>query len=81
MSSASHPDGPFLAMQLLEGQTVAHSIAAQGQLEFREIVRVALQVASGMETAHNRGIYPSGHQAGGYLPDVGRPGKDPRFRL
>jgi serine/threonine protein kinase/Tol biopolymer transport system component len=51
---------PFLAMELLEGQTLRDLIAtmAPGKpaLELPKLLDLALQIASGLETAHRQGI-------------------------
>jgi serine/threonine protein kinase/Tol biopolymer transport system component len=51
---------PFLVMQLLEGQTVCERIASHaGQRAcFRneELLNIALQIASGLEAAHQKGL-------------------------
>jgi Tol biopolymer transport system component len=43
-------------MQLLEGETLADRLQRQGRLEFGEFVGIALQVAAGLEAAHDRRI-------------------------
>ena len=46
----------FLAMQLLEGETLCDRIARQGRLEPGELLQFATQVSRGLEAAHERGI-------------------------
>jgi eukaryotic-like serine/threonine-protein kinase len=66
-SSLSHPnictiyeideaDGrTFIAMELLEGQTLRHMIA-DGLLEIGTVIRLGIQIADALETAHAKGI-------------------------
>jgi serine/threonine protein kinase/Tfp pilus assembly protein PilF len=46
---------PFIAMELLEGQTLKHRIAA-GPMETVELLDVGIQIADGLEAAHSKGI-------------------------
>src|SRR5947209_9941433 len=46
---------PFFAMELLEGQTLQQRIA-RGPLENEELLRVAVQIAEGLDAAHAKGI-------------------------
>lgn len=63
ISSLNHPNictlydvGPnYLVMELLEGPTLAERLH-KGPIPFNEAVPLALQVASALEAAHNRGI-------------------------
>ncbi len=51
---------PFLAMELLQGQTLRDLIAAQPQgkswLEITNLLDLAVQIAAGLEAAHGQGI-------------------------
>ncbi len=51
---------PFLAMELLQGQTLRDLIAAQPQgkswLEIKKLLDLAVQIAAGLEAAHGLGI-------------------------
>ncbi len=47
---------PFLVMPLVAGQSLAERLAAQGTLELREILRVAMQAAAGLAAAHEQGL-------------------------
>jgi Tol biopolymer transport system component len=49
------PDGQVLAMEFVEGQTLADRIAL-GPLPLDEALAIAGQVAAGLEAAHERGI-------------------------
>jgi serine/threonine protein kinase len=50
-----HKGRHFIAMELLEGQTLRRRIIGK-RLEIDEILTVALEVADGLEAAHSRGI-------------------------
>jgi eukaryotic-like serine/threonine-protein kinase len=51
---------PFLAMELLQGQTLRDLIAAQppgkSSLEITKLLDLAVQIAAGLEAAHSQGI-------------------------
>ncbi|MGD0136657.1 MAG: protein kinase, partial [Bryobacteraceae bacterium] len=54
-----HEGHPFLVMELLQGQTLRDRLAAgQGStgLPLEELIKIALQVSSGLQAAHERGI-------------------------
>jgi serine/threonine protein kinase/Flp pilus assembly protein TadD len=46
---------PFIAMELLEGQTLKHRIAGKS-IAIAEILDVGIQIADGLEAAHTKGI-------------------------
>src|SRR5215467_12739721 len=46
---------PFIAMELLEGQTLKQRIVGK-QLEVSELLEVGIQIANGLDAAHARGI-------------------------
>ena len=46
---------PFIAMELLEGQTVKHRIAGK-QIAISELLDIGIQISDGLEAAHNKGI-------------------------
>jgi serine/threonine protein kinase/Flp pilus assembly protein TadD len=46
---------PFIAMELLEGQTLKHSIAGKPG-EIAKLLEVGIQIASGLDAAHSKGI-------------------------
>jgi serine/threonine protein kinase len=48
-------DPPFIAMELLEGETVQQRIA-RGPFDVREIVECALAIADALDAAHGKGI-------------------------
>jgi len=47
--------GPFIIMELLRGRTLATALA-EGALEPREAVRVAVEIARGLAHAHRQGV-------------------------
>lgn len=47
---------PFIAMELIEGQTLQDRIDAAGPFEISEVIEIAQQLASGLEAAHAAGL-------------------------
>src|SRR5512144_527065 len=51
------PEGtPFIAMELLEGQSLATIVGKKGRLPVSETVRIAVQIADGLAAAHRQRI-------------------------
>jgi tRNA A-37 threonylcarbamoyl transferase component Bud32/tetratricopeptide (TPR) repeat protein/TolB-like protein len=50
-----HGGQPFIAMELLEGQTLKHRIAAQ-PFKLDELLDLGIQLADALDTAHSKGI-------------------------
>src|SRR5256885_2123829 len=46
---------PFIAMELLEGQTLKHRIAGK-PIEISELLEIGIQIANGLDAAHSKGI-------------------------
>ncbi len=46
---------PFIAMELLEGQTLKHRISGK-PIEIPELLEIGIQIASGLDAAHSKGI-------------------------
>jgi len=50
------PDGPFIVMELVDGEDVATLLARNGPLPPRQAARLAAEVAHALAAAHARGI-------------------------
>ena len=48
----------FIAMELVEGETLADRIATSGRIEVDEVLEIARQIAEALEAAHENGSYP-----------------------
>jgi serine/threonine protein kinase/cytochrome c-type biogenesis protein CcmH/NrfG len=46
---------PFIAMELLEGQTLKHRIGGK-PIETSELLEIGIQIADGLDAAHSKGI-------------------------
>src|SRR5208282_2837945 len=46
---------PFIAMELLEGQTLKHRIGGK-PIEIAELLEIGIQIANGLDVAHAKGI-------------------------
>ena len=46
---------PFIAMELLEGQTLKHRIAGK-PIEIPDLLEIGIQIANGLDAAHAKGI-------------------------
>ncbi|MCC7527499.1 MAG: protein kinase [Candidatus Melainabacteria bacterium] len=49
-------DTPYLVMDFVEGETLAHLIKARGRLSVQQALAIFLQVCDGLGHAHERGI-------------------------
>lgn len=47
---------PYLVMSLVSGRSLQAHVETEGQLDVREIVRIAKQIASGLAAAHREGL-------------------------
>jgi serine/threonine protein kinase/Flp pilus assembly protein TadD len=50
-----HEGRPFIAMELLEGQTLKHRISGK-PIEISELLDIGIQIANGLDAAHAKGI-------------------------
>ena len=50
-----HEGQPFMAMELLEGQTLKHRISGK-PIAISELLEIGIQIADGLEAAHAKGI-------------------------
>ncbi len=50
-----HQGQPFMAMELLEGQTLKHRIAGK-PIAIAELLEIGIQIADGLDAAHAKGI-------------------------
>ncbi len=46
----------FIVMEYIEGITLKTYIEKKGQLNYKEVISIAIQVGRGIESAHNKGI-------------------------
>lgn len=51
-----HDGRPFIAMELLEGETLKHRLARPGIMPVEEVLKMAMQIADALEAAHAKGI-------------------------
>jgi tRNA A-37 threonylcarbamoyl transferase component Bud32 len=47
---------PYLVMEFIDGVTLAALVRRGGPLEVKEVLRIGIQVASGLEAAHKQGL-------------------------
>ncbi|QVL32907.1 serine/threonine protein kinase [Telmatocola sphagniphila] len=47
---------PFIVMPLIPGESLQQRLAARGQLELIEVLRIAMQAAAGLAVAHEQGL-------------------------
>jgi serine/threonine protein kinase/Tfp pilus assembly protein PilF len=50
-----HEGRPYMAMELLEGQTLKHRVAGK-PIDAGEFIDIGIQIADGLEAAHEKGI-------------------------
>jgi serine/threonine-protein kinase len=47
---------PFFAMEFVEGESLSHLIKREGRLPIADVLKILLQTARGLQTAHERGV-------------------------
>src|SRR5262249_46361250 len=47
---------PYLVMELIDGQNLETLLHRSGPLEVKEVLRIGMQVASGLQAAHKHGL-------------------------
>lgn len=47
---------PYIVMQLVAGHSLQSLVKEHGPLDFKEIVRIGIQIADGLAQAHNQGL-------------------------
>jgi serine/threonine protein kinase len=73
---------PFLAMQLLKGESLDERLRREGSLPPAEVMRIGQEIARGLAAAHERGlIHRDIKPSNLWLHErPGEPGKAPRFQ-
>jgi len=56
LDAGEHEGLPYLAMELLEGRTLAGLIAARGKLNADEAIKIGIELAEGLAAVHAAGI-------------------------
>ena len=51
-----HLGRPFMAMQLLDGETLKDHLAREGRLDISVLIRAAIDIANALDAAHRQGI-------------------------
>lgn len=51
-----HDGQPFIAMELMEGETLKHRLARPGPMPVDEVLDLAIQMADALDAAHTKGI-------------------------
>ena len=51
-----HEGHPFIGMELLEGQTLKHSLLGKKPLELDPLLEISIQIADALDAAHAKGI-------------------------
>ena len=51
-----HDGQPFIAMELMQGETLKHRIARSSPMQIDEILDLAIQISDALDAAHSKGI-------------------------
>jgi serine/threonine protein kinase/Leucine-rich repeat (LRR) protein len=51
-----HGETPFIALELLRGETLENFLIRNGQLSVHDVIRIGLQIAMGLAAAHRQGL-------------------------
>ncbi len=51
-----HDGQPFIAMELMQGETLKHRIARPALIPINEVLDLAIQIADALDAAHSKGI-------------------------
>ena len=65
-----HAEQPYLVMEYVPGGSLADRLLRKGKLPCAEIVRMGIDVASGLAAAHSKGIVHRDIKPGNVLWDV-----------
>jgi len=69
---------PFMALELLHGETLEDCLARNGRLNVREVVRIGREIATGLAAAHARGLlHRDIKPANIWLESPATPGREP----
>ena len=55
-SVSSEPDRPYIVMSLVNGRSLEAHVRENGPMELKDTVRIAQQIAAGLQAAHRQGL-------------------------
>lgn len=64
-------DTPFLVMPFIAGESLQARVGREGNLGIRELLRIAIQAASGLQAAHDQGVIHRDIKPGNILLEGG----------
>ncbi len=62
---------PFLVMEYIDGETLQQRLDGSGPLDARDVLRIGLQIASGLAAAHSKGLIHRDIKPGNILLENG----------